>query len=347
MPYDYDCAQETRAAGGSVVILIPLFDDWESFAELAPRLDEALALAGETADVLIVDDGSALEPVEDLGARPFRAIGQIDVLTLRRNLGHQRAIAVGLAFVEDRLAYDAVVVMDGDGEDRPEDVPRLLARLRDEGERKIVFAERARRSESLTFRVNYALYKLLHRVLIGQPVRVGNFSAIPRRRLESLVVVSELWNHYAAAAFHSRQPLCTIPTHRGRRLRGRSSMNFVRLVMHGLSAISVYSEILGVRLLVGAAALAMMALTGIAATVGIRLMTDLAIPGWATYTVGCLSIVLLQGVMLATTFSFVMLGGRHDAVFLPRRDYAFFVGRMRCLSQAADVTLESQTAGHG
>ena len=134
---------------GRVLILIPLFNDWESFAELAPKLDDALAENGLAADILVVDDGSIVEPGEALRDLAFRAIGRVDVLALRCNLGHQRAIAVGLAYIEDRYDCGAVVVMDGDGEDAPADVPRLLARLREEGGRKIVFAERAKRSEAV------------------------------------------------------------------------------------------------------------------------------------------------------------------------------------------------------
>ena len=210
-----------EAAGGGTLILVPLFNDWESFAELAAGLDNALASAGRSADVLIVDDASTIDPDPAAVDRRFAAIGRIDVLALRRNLSHQRAIAIGLAYVEDTLpSYDAVVVMDSDGEDDPRDVPRLLDRLEAEGGRSIVFAERTKRSESMLFRVFYILYKAAHQVLTGQAVRVGNFSAIPRRRLVSLAAVSELWNHYAAAAFRSRQPCCTVPTRRAKRLRG-------------------------------------------------------------------------------------------------------------------------------
>jgi hypothetical protein len=110
-------------------------------------------------------------------------------------------------------------------------------------------------------------------------------------------------------------------------------MNFVGLVTHGLSAISVYSVVVGVRLLVLAILLAMLAAAGIAATLTVRLVTTLAIPGWATYTAGILVVVLLQAVMLAFLFSFVILGGRHGAAFLPRRDYGHFVGGTRRLSR--------------
>src|SRR5262249_41744968 len=155
---------------------------------------------------LIVDDGSTVPPDATFCTAAHRSLGRIDLVRLRRNLGHQRAIAIGLAYVEARVACAALVIMDGDGEDDPGDGPVLIRRCREEGFEKIVFAERTRRSESLAFRGFYGLYKIVHVLLTGIRVRVGNFSVVPRARLESLVAVSELWNHYAAAAFKSRQP---------------------------------------------------------------------------------------------------------------------------------------------
>jgi glycosyltransferase involved in cell wall biosynthesis len=324
-----DGSSETKT--GETVVLIPVFNDWASLAQLLPRLDSVLAAHFLTVDVLVVDDGSTEAPRDQLDTGPFTALRRIDVLRLRRNLGHQRAIAVGLAYVEDCLQAGAVVVMDGDGEDDPADVPRLLERLDEEGNGKIVFAERARRSESLVFRIFYALFKLLHLLLTGKGVRVGNFSAIPRQRLTSLVVVAEIWNHYAAAVFRSRQPYCMIPTYRSRRLCGSSSMNFVSLVTHGLSAISVYSDVVGVRLLVVSIILAFLTLGGILGAVIVRLATSLAIPGWASFTVGILLILFVQAVMAAFVFSFAILGSRHGTTFLPRRDYSFFIGSIRTL----------------
>ena len=129
------------------------------------------------------------------------------------------------------------------------------------------------------FRVLYRAYLVVHRALTGYGVRVGNFSIIPRARLRGLVVVSELWNHYAAAVFRSRQPYSTIPTRRAQRLSGTSHMNFVSLVVHGMSAISVYGDRLFVRLIVFASGLAATAVAGLCAVVGVRLLTDLAVPG--------------------------------------------------------------------
>ncbi len=313
------------------LILIPNYNDWPSLELLIKNLDHTLQAHQVEADLLIVDDGSTIPPGETLVNAMYHSLGRVEILKLRRNLGHQRAIAIGLAYVEAHFPGPAVVVMDADGEDDPADVPRLIAKCRDEAFQKIVFAERTRRSESRAFRVFYGLYKTLHVMLTGIRVRVGNFSVIPRSRLQSLVVVSELWNHYAAAAFKLRQPLCLVATRRAPRLYGRSRMNFVDLVAHGLSAISVYGEIIGVRLLVLACLLIFAALAGVAATILVRLTTDWAIPGWATYTMGILVVMLTLGVMFAFLFSFIVLAGRQGSSFLPCRDYSYFVQEVRRL----------------
>ena len=190
-----------------LLILLPVFNDWQALRKLLAALDRELVEGGIGAEVLVVHDGST-EPFEALTIEAdYRAIRRVDVLRLRRNLGHQRAIAIGLAFVEaERPDCRAVVLMDSDGEDAPEDVPRLIAKYEAEGRRKIIFAERTKRSESLVFRVFYVLYRMVHRLLTGNWVRVGNFSVIPRRAARGLVATSELWNHYAAAAFTPGSP---------------------------------------------------------------------------------------------------------------------------------------------
>jgi len=105
-------------------------------------------------------------------------------------------------------------------------------------------------------------------------------------------------------------------------------MNFVALVTHGLSAISVYSDVVGVRLLVMTVLLAVVTLAGICTAVVVRLATSWAIPGWASYTVGLLLILFVQAIMAAFVFSFAILGSRHGSTFLPRRDYSVFIGTL-------------------
>ena len=310
-----------------LTIMLPVYNDWAALGKLLAQVDEILARDQLRAHVLVVDDGSTQSaPGEPLVVLP-RAIDQVEILQLRRNLGHQRAIAIGLAHLEaERPESRLVVVMDSDGEDDPSDIPRLIERCDQTDRRAMIFAERTKRSESIVFQVFYFLYRLVHRILTGRGVRVGNYSVIPRRRLESLVATSELWNHYAAAAFTSRQPFETIPTQRAKRLAGRSKMNFVGLVIHGLSAISVYSDTIGVRLLIATVLMMAVDVALLLMTLAVRLTTGLAIPGWATTVFGVLLIILLQATLFLFVFSFMILAGRNAASFLPTRDYIHFVG---------------------
>jgi polyisoprenyl-phosphate glycosyltransferase len=321
-------AEEDARGDFPLVIVTPVFNDWESLGLLIGRLDASLAARGMTAHVVAVNDGS-IEPATALRLDvPMGAVRGVEVVDLTRNLGHQRAIAVGLAYVADHHDPDAVVVMDSDGEDDPDDVPRLVEKCREERMQKLIFAERVKRSEPLKFRVFYAFYKVLFHLLTGQVYRVGNFSVIPRPCLASLVTVSEIWNHYAAAVFRSRQPHAFLPTRRAARLKGGSKMNFTQLVVHGLSAISVYGESVGVRLVVLSSLMIAISFVGIVVVVAIRLFTTLAIPGWASAVVGNLVLLLFQSVLLSAVFSFTVLSGRQGASFFPIRDYHPFVRRV-------------------
>lgn len=251
---------------------------------------------------------------------------------LRRNLGHQRAIAIGLVHVHKAVSCDAVLVMDGDGEDTPEGALQLLRAF--DGQ-SAIFAKRSRRTESFTFRVFYRLYKLAHQVLTGLRVEVGNFSILPSRDLITLVVMSELWNHYAAAMIRSGLPLATTPIPRGHRIAGKSKMNFVSLAAHGMSAISVYGDIVGVRLLFASIAGSLLAVIGILAVVWIRVFTNHAIPGWATYSAGTLVVILIQFVALGLSFTFTFLSNRINLSFVPLRDYELFVAGFQDVYLAA------------
>jgi hypothetical protein len=317
-------------SGEALVVLIPVFEDWPAVSKLLPLLDASLAAAALTADVVLVDDGSTSPLPSDFCKGPLQAVQVVHVLALRRNLGHQRAIAMGLAFVEAKTTCEIVVVMDGDGEDDPADVPRLVAECRRREER-IVFAERTRRSESWTFRASYALYRALHLVLTGHRVKVGNFSAIPRVRLRGLVVVPELWTHYAAAALASRQPRCLIPTRRAARLHGTGSMSYLRLVAHGLRAISVYKELVGVRMLVAAALALVVGVVAIGVVAVSRRGAPDPWPTWAAIGVGFGLVSLVQAVLVGLVLTFVLLSDRAEPGVLPARDYSYFVSSFRAL----------------
>jgi polyisoprenyl-phosphate glycosyltransferase len=309
----------------TLAVLTPIYNDWTALATLIKALDRELAAEQVTATIFVVNDGSHLDVDIPAGALDLKATIAIEVLHLRRNLGHQRAIAIGLAYLEANTDHDPVVIMDGDGEDRPEDVKRLLHKLREEAGMRVVFAERTRRSEGIAFKALYWLYRVVHLLLTGERVRVGNFSVIPRVLLRRLVAVSDLWNHYAAAVFQARIPFVTIPTTRGNRYAGESQMNFVALVTHGLSAMSVFGDRIGVRLLIVTCALTFMVGVVSVTFLGWHLAAGQLLPNWTL--VAAAIMVLLVFLVFATSlaFVFIILAGRNSSGFLPFQEFTHYV----------------------
>ena len=307
------------------MILIPLFNDWEAAGLLLNDLDLAFTQSSVRAEVLFVDDGSTEAMPLAFGQQHFAALRAIDILQLRRNLGHQRAIATGLVYVYSNRPCRTVVVMDSDGEDKPADIMRLMERFEAEGERSIVFAARSKRLERAPFRILYHLYRLIHRLLTGDPVRVGNFSVVPFESLAKLVVVPEIWNHYAAAVIRSRIRFSSIPIARGKRVAGKSKMNFIGLLLHGLSAFFVYGDIVGARLLVGIALALILEIALAAVWIGVRFSVNPSMISVAAILAALLGIILLQAIPIALILVFSVIGSRVNIGFLPIRDCPYFV----------------------
>lgn len=308
----------------NVCVLIPIHNDWKAVSRLLPELSGILVDRPESFRVFLIDDGSTERPGSALteGDEGFQEVG---ILRLRGNLGHQRAICVGLAYVVVERDFDAIVIMDGDGEDRPADVPRLLDALAEHDFERIVFAERTRRSEGMGFKLGYLAYRIAHRILVGEPIRVGNFSAIPASMFPRFLALPQLWSHYAAAVLGAKLPHARIPSERGTRIAGRGAMDVPALVAHGLAALSVYSERIGVRILVlGAAVLGLFATTflvmiAVATTSSVVIPTSIWL-GMVAAALALIGALLLGGSAVAT-----ILASRSHATFLPARDYSYYI----------------------
>lgn len=317
-----------KSSFNNIIICIPVYNDWESVSVLIEKLDHEISMFEGDLSILLVDDGST-EPVLHKLPQASSNINKIEVIHLRRNMGHQRAIAMGLSYIYANYECQAVLIMDGDGEDDPKDVPTLIDRCCKRGSSKIIFAKRSKRSDGIVFQLGYISYKIVHYLLTGIRVEVGNFSIIPFHLLSKLMGVSEIWNHYAASVFCAKLPLEMIPIPRGERIAGKSKMNYTSLIVHGMSAISVFGETVAVRLLCSVSLLMLLTLAGLVATVLIRFYTDLAIPGWATNISGILSVVLLNLLLLAIFSALMMLNSRDRLSFLPIRDWQYFIEKNR------------------
>ncbi|HEY7500993.1 MAG TPA: glycosyltransferase [Vicinamibacterales bacterium] len=314
-----------------IAVLMPVFNDWEAASLVCRELDRACAaLSGPRVAIVLVDDGSTVPLSTGHFDWPRSAVASIDVLRLRCNVGHQRAIVIGLAYLFDATDSTAVLVMDGDGEDRPSDAVALIENhLADQG--RAIFAARRRRLEGWIFQLGYNTYRLCHWLLTGIEVRIGNFSIVPRRLVGAIVATSEAWSHYAASVVKSKVPMSTIPMDRGRRIAGRSTMSYVGLVTHGLSAISVFREQVGTRLLIASAAFSLLGVAGLAALVAIAASGGIPVDRLTAILAALILLVTFQAVAASFTLAFSVLAGRDQSTFLPIRDYRFYVDSVAAL----------------
>jgi hypothetical protein len=308
----------------SIVILSCVYDDWESAAELFREIGPQLARISCPAQLVLIDDAS-LQPRPADFLRDVPGLAQVEVVTLNRNLGSQRAIAVGLSHIFETKSADAVVIMDADGEDRPGDVIRLLEAFAVQQKPAIIFAARTKRSEGGLFQLGYYFYRALHFLFTGYGIRFGNFSLVPRALLGRLVIDPNLWLHFAATVVASRIPYTSIPTERGVRLHGKSKVNLIGLVIHGIAAISCYNEIVGVRLIFCSLGLSAILTLLILAVVIVRFATTWAILGWATDAVGVLLILLVQVSIIILAFAAIAISNRKAQFFFPIQQYKLLI----------------------
>ncbi|KAB2878364.1 glycosyltransferase, partial [bacterium] len=295
----------------NILIITPVFNDWDSFTVLLQRIDRVACtnpiFAQVDVSLMAIDDGSTASYEKHSAEwRPLQKINFLEILTLNRNVGHQKAIAIALASISrGPLVYDAVIVMDSDGEDQPEDIIHLLATHIGSGE-KIIFAQRKKRSEGVVFIFLYKVYKLVYRILTGSSISFGNFCLIPQILLKKLVNVSEIWNHFSGGVIRSKLPITTIETNRGARYCGVSKMNITALIIHGLSAISVQIDIVAVRFLMISIILIVFSIISMLVVIGVKFFTPYATPGWASTVVFGFTMIVMQAFFVSLFLVFII-----------------------------------------
>lgn len=311
-----------------IIIVIPVLDDYESLNKLiAGLINSVKPLNDSTYSLLIIDDGSSTNPSAVLQIPPQL---QIQILHLQRNIGHQKAIAVGLAYIKNNIPCDKVLIMDADGEDRPEDAQALLIESAN-NPGKIIFAKRRSRQEGKRFKFFYLVYKLAFRLLTGKKIAFGNFMVIPKQLLDKVVYYSEIWNHLAGGILKTGLPHSLVMTDRGKRYAGHSKMSFQSLLVHGLGAIAVFIETIASRLLIFSLVLIGISLLAILALIGIKTFTNLAIPGWTSTVISAMLIILLQSFLLSLFTIFLYLSSQSQRKFIPAHHYMDYTGSLETI----------------
>jgi polyisoprenyl-phosphate glycosyltransferase len=283
------------------IIITPIYED----AKVAEKLfSEVGKEYGENAYIVAVDDGS-LDSVIKIEAIT-RSNLQGVILRLNRNVGHQKAIAIGLNYAAIHLNDSRnVVIMDSDGEDIPSSISFLLEKLDNENT-DIVVAKRNSRVETIKFRLFYFLYKGVFLLLSGKVINFGNFMALKPLAVNRLITMQELWIHVAGCVILSKLRISHCKIDRGPRYSGRSKMNFVSLVLHGFKSLMIFSEDVLVRVGIACILIALVSIAGGMAAILLKTF-GFATPGWFSVVFGILTLVFLQTGML-TLMSLMLTG---------------------------------------
>jgi len=227
-----------------IKILIPVYNDWQSVFKLLENINtKILTLEGEFS-VIIVNDASTENRPEfsvDLGL-----LKSIQVINMKENKGHARCNAVGLKYVNEQEDFDYVIPMDGDGEDRPEELRLLIETIKDYPD-AVVTANRVKRSEGFVFKLCYLVHKYLTLVFTGQTIRYGNYTCLPKSVVNELVNEAATWSSFSGSLAKIAKDRKSISSERGMRYFGPSKMSFINLLKHSLSIIAVFKTTLLIR----------------------------------------------------------------------------------------------------
>ena len=219
------------------IILIPIYNDWKSVFQLLENVDLQIAKWDAEVLVLIINDGSTEErTVTELS---FKNIKTVRVMNMKQNQGHARCNAAGLKYLTEKEDFDYVILMDGDGEDRPAELTSLFNKSK-ENPLKTVTANRIKRSEGSFFKLLYECHKILTYVFTGKLIKFGNYSCLPKEDAARLVKEACIWSSFSGSVTKIISDRVSVPSIRGKRYFGPSQMNFFKLLVHSFSIIAVF-----------------------------------------------------------------------------------------------------------
>ncbi len=218
-------------------ILIPVYNDWKSVFKLLDNIDLQIKDWDAEVSVLIVNDASTEERQKN--EFDFKNIKSLRVMNMKQNKGHARCNAAGLKYLTEKENFDYIILMDGDGEDRPEELPLLYNKSK-ENPSKTVTLNRVKRSEGPFFKLLYAGHKILTYVFTGKLIKFGNYSCLPKSDVSKLVKEACVWSSFSGSVTKVIFDRVSVPSIRGKRYFGPSQMNLFNLLIHSFSIIAVF-----------------------------------------------------------------------------------------------------------
>ena len=226
------------------IILIPIYNDRESLKILIENINEVIKNLNSEISIVVVNDASSEQIIDTYPN--IENIKSIEIINMKENRGHARCIASGLKYIYEKKEFDYVIPMDGDGEDRPEEIKNFVELSTKTRDTSIV-GERVKRSEGLIFKTCYLFHKFLTYSFTGNSIKFGNFSCLSKLTIKKMLNEKATWNSFSGSLKKTEINLLSIPSVRGKRYTGPSKMSFFNLLKHSLSIISVFRKTVLIR----------------------------------------------------------------------------------------------------
>ena len=226
------------------VILTPIYNDRESLKILVENINSEIKNLNHEISLVVVNDASSQQIIDNYPN--IENINTFEIINMKENKGHARCIASGLKYIFEKKEFDFVIPMDGDGEDRPEEIKNFIELSEKAGENSIV-GDRVKRSEGLIFKTCYQFHKFLTLAFTGQSIKFGNFTCLSKSTIKKMLVEKSTWNSFSGSLKKIEKNLLSLPSIRGKRYFGPSKMSFFNLLKHSLSIISVFKKTVLIR----------------------------------------------------------------------------------------------------
>ena len=220
-----------------IKILIPIYNDWKSVLKLIENIDLIIENSDHDISIFIINDAST----ESFQSSKiiYKNLSSIQILNMKKNMGHARCIATGLKYIFKNTEFDFVIPMDGDGEDRPEEIKNFIDMTKNNLNKTIV-GNRVKRSEGLFFKTSYLIHKIITFIFTGKIIKFGNFTCLPKKTVSRLINDKSSWSSFSGSLTKLEKNLISSPSERGLRYFGPSKMNFLNLLIHSFSIIAVF-----------------------------------------------------------------------------------------------------------
>ena len=228
-------------------ILIPVFNDWQSLSKLLSNIDNKIENLTHNISIIIIDDASTFD--RQLEIENLSNINSIKIISMKENKGHARCIAAGLKYIFEKEDFDYVIPMDGDGEDRPEEIIELI-KSSEKAPNQTIVGERVKRSEAFIFKFCYFFHKIITLVFTGHSIKFGNFTCLTKSTVEKMINEKATWNSFSGALTKVEKNKVSIPSIRGERYFGPSKMSFYNLLKHSFAIIAVFKATVIIRCII-------------------------------------------------------------------------------------------------